>query len=111
MAARVRVVGSGMNTPPSNSANTDGCPAGSRMREMERRFQFSLRNVLLATALIALWCGVIIQIAQGNNQTVFERLFLALPIAAAFALHGRVCLGLFVGIVGVWLLSEMLGRL
>jgi hypothetical protein len=72
---------------------------------MDRRFQFSARNLLLATTLAAAWCGVFFAedrlIPPGSSDVrriLWVVAVLTIPAAGAGALAGRPALGVLCGL-------------
>jgi hypothetical protein len=69
---------------------------------MKRRFQFSARNMLIATTLAAVWCAVLVSEKLIGTSDALEFLWavavLTLPASAAGTLAGRPVLGTICGL-------------
>jgi hypothetical protein len=73
---------------------------------MNRRFQFSARNLLIAMTLVAVWCGVFFAqerllppgASSDGRRTLWVVAALTIPAAGAGALVGRPVLGVFCGL-------------
>jgi hypothetical protein len=60
------------------------------------RFQFSLRNALTAMTLAAFWCALAVN-GPADPNALSHLVMVVLPVAAAFAMFGRMWLGMLVG--------------